>query len=99
MVFEGNFKLFRYRVELEAVQVRSTGSLQRIWQSNLVLHNLDADTVSNHFAALLQRLNPADIHADRRIELECPSTGRNLRVSEHDTNLLTQLVDKNNDTI
>ena len=69
------------------------------WRSNLVLHNLDADTVSNHFAALLRRLNPADIHADRRIELECPSTGRNLRVSEHDTNLLTQLVDKDNDTI
>ena len=29
MVFEGNFKLFRYRVELEAVQVRQQNTRQR----------------------------------------------------------------------
>ena len=29
MIFEGNFKLFRYRVELEAVQVRQQDTRQR----------------------------------------------------------------------
>ena len=32
---------------------------------NLILHDLDAGSVADHLSALLQRLDPADIHTDR----------------------------------
>ena len=55
--------------------------------------------VTNHLSALLQSLSSADIHTDRWIELQCPSTRCCLRITEHNANLLTQLVDKDYNTV
>ena len=66
---------------------------------NLIFHYFDTGTVTDDLTALLQCLNSSDIQSYRRIELQCPSTGGGLRVTEHDTYLLTKLVDKNNSTV
>src|SRR5690606_4063633 len=50
-------------------------------------------------AVLLERLDPAYIHTDRSIELECTSAGGHFGVAEHNTDFLTQLIDKNNGAV
>ena len=55
--------------------------------------------VSYHLSALLERLRPADIQADGGVKFQRASTCCRLRIPEHDTYLLTELVDKNHDTV
>ena len=55
--------------------------------------------VTNNFTTLLKRLNTSHIKSYRRIELQSTSTGRCLRVTKHNANLLTKLVDEDNNTV
>ncbi len=59
---------------------------------DLVLHHLDADAVAVGLDTVLQRLDPADVEAHGRVELERPASRRRLRVAEHDADLLAELV-------
>src|SRR5205823_10615800 len=55
---------------------------------DLVLHDLDPDTVADRLRARLDRLDPADVEPDARIELQRTSAGRRLRIPEHHPDLL-----------
>src|SRR5262249_21583575 len=59
---------------------------------DLVLHDLDADPVADRFGPGLDRLDPADVEADARVELQPPTAGRRLGVAEHHADLLAELV-------
>ena len=65
----------------------------------LFFTTLITGTVADDLAALLQCLDTAYIHTDGRVELQCTATGRSLRIAEHDTDLFTQLVDKDHGTV
>ena len=43
---------------------------------------------------MLDCIDLADLQAHRRVELQCTSAGCRLRIAEHDTNLFTDLIDK-----
>src|SRR5918994_7023506 len=60
---------------------------------DLVLDDLDADAVADGLRALLQRLDPADVEALRRVELQRPPARLGLGRSEHHPDLLADLVD------
>src|SRR4051812_32314860 len=66
---------------------------------HLVLHDLHPDAVADRLDAFLQRLDPADVEADRRVELERTAARRRLRVAEHDADLLAQLVREQADRV
>ena len=55
--------------------------------------------VSDYLTCQLQGLYTAHIKTNRWIELKCTSTSSRLWISKHNANLLTQLIDKNYDTI
>src|SRR5207245_932065 len=61
---------------------------------HLVLNHFDLDPVAGHVQAVLDRIDLANIEPDRGVELQRPATGRDFRVTEHDPNLLAQLVDE-----
>ena len=67
--------------------------------SNLVLHDFDSRPVSDDFTLGLDGLDPADIEADGGIELQGPAAGRGLGISEHDADLLTELIDEDDDAV
>src|ERR1041385_9100036 len=50
--------------------------------------------VADHFIPFFDLADPADIQADRSIELQCISTRRGFGVSEHHTDLFAELVDE-----
>src|SRR6185503_20244607 len=54
---------------------------------DLVLHHLDARLRADHFLALLDGADAADVHAHRGVELERVAAGGGLRVAEHDADL------------
>src|SRR3712207_9431123 len=66
------------------------GLLER--RRDLVLHDLDADAVADGLRALLERLDPADVEALRRVELQRAATRLGLRRAEHHADLLADLV-------
>ena len=66
---------------------------------DLILNHLHPRSVTDHFSALLQGLDPSDIQTNGRIELQSASAGGRLRVAEHHPHLLTQLVDKDHRTV
>ncbi len=66
---------------------------------DLVLHDLHADAVADRLDAFLQRLDAADVEADRRVELQRAAARRRLRVAEHDADLLAQLVREQADRV
>src|SRR4051794_1736414 len=68
------------------------GLLER--RSHLVLDDLAAGPVADRLAAVLERLDPAHVHPDRRVELQRLATGRGLGRAEHDADLLAELVDE-----
>src|SRR3954466_15669996 len=57
-----------------AVDDVELGLLER--RRDLVLHHLDADAVADRLHALLQGLDPADVEADGRVELQRAAAGR-----------------------
>ena len=63
----------------------------------LVLDHLDPGPVADHVGPVLDRLDPADVQPDRRVELQRPATRRGLGRPEHDADLLPQLVDEDGD--
>src|SRR4051812_20762618 len=58
----------------------------------LVLDDLHADAVADRLRAVLQRLDPADVQALRRVELQRAAARLRLRRAEHDADLLADLV-------
>ena len=66
------------------------GLLER--RRDLVLDDLDADAVAHGLGAVLERLDAADVEPDGGVELERLAAGGDLRVAEHDADLLAQLV-------
>ncbi len=66
---------------------------------NMMSYNFHLGMITNNLAALLDSFYSSHIHTNRRIELKCSSTSSNFRITEHNTNLLTKLVDKYNGTI
>src|SRR4030095_15591473 len=61
---------------------------------HLVLDHLDASPVTDHVLLFLDRADPADIEAHRRIELERVTTCGGLTRAEDYTNLHSDLVDE-----
>src|SRR5690606_19880554 len=61
---------------------------------NLVLDDLDAGFVADDLVALLDRADPADVEAHRRVELERIAAGGGFGVAEHDADLHADLVDE-----
>src|SRR5690606_13374273 len=60
----------------------------------LVLDDLHAGAVADRLGALLEGLDPPDVHPDRRVELQRLAARGGLRGAEEDTDLLAQLVDE-----
>src|SRR6266480_2384323 len=83
--------------DARAVDDVELGLLER-WR-NLVLDHLDANPVAVGLDAFLERLDPADVETDRRIELQGAAARCGLRRSEHDPNLLAQLVREDADRV
>lgn len=69
------------------------------WRCNLVLDYLDLGMVADHLTALLESLSPSDIHTDRCIELKGTSTCGGLRITKHNADFLTKLVDKDDHAV
>ncbi len=61
---------------------------------HLVLDHLDLGARPHHGLPVLQRRDPADVDADRGIELQGAAAGRRLGVAEHDADLFADLVDE-----
>src|SRR3989338_8496941 len=57
------------------------------WRGDLVLHHLDARLVADHFVALLDRADAADVEAHRRVKLERVAAGGGFGVAEHHADL------------
>ena len=64
------------------------------WRSHLVFYNFHTHLVSLDLVTIFQLSNTTDIQTDRSIEFQCVTTCRRFRVSEHYTDLITQLVDE-----
>src|ERR1700722_3152008 len=62
------------------------------WRGHFVLHHFGARARADHAIAVLDRLNPANIHADRRIEFQRAAAGGRFRIAEHYADLLADLV-------
>ncbi len=62
---------------------------------HLVFDHLHADTTADDFLPLFDGFDPADIQADRRVELECIAAGGRLGIAEHYAELHADLIDKN----
>lgn len=62
-------------------------------------YDFDTYMIADHLAALLDGFHTAHIHADGRIELQCTAAGSRLRIAEHNSNLFTQLVDKDHTAV
>ena len=61
---------------------------------HLVLNDLDIDLVADDLRAVLDCLAAADIQTNAGVKLQRSSARRRLRVTEHDPDLFTQLVDE-----
>ena len=64
------------------------------WRCHLVLDNLGPDPIPGCFLAVLDGLDPPDIDASGRIELESTAAGSHLRTPEHHPDLLPELIDE-----
>src|SRR5260370_645336 len=60
----------------------------------LVLDDFHLDARADHFFPFLDLIGPADVEPHRGVELQGPAAGRRLRVAEHDSDLLADLVDE-----
>ena len=84
----------------EASLARDSGAVQNVKlcllerRRHLVLDDLDSSPVTDGVGPLLQSLNPSNIEAHGRIELQSLTTGGGFGASEEDTDLFPQLVDE-----
>ena len=67
--------------------------------SNLVLYNLNANTVTNVFTVNLNAVNAANVHTDSGEELKSPTTRSGFWATKHNANLLSELVNENTERI
>lgn len=64
---------------------------------NLVFHHLDPGAAADRLLAVLERLDTADIHPHRGVELQRLPAGRRFRRAEHHADLQTQLIEEDDD--
>ena len=69
------------------------------WRSHLVLNYLNSCSVTYDLTALSERINSSYVKSYGSIELKCTTTCCNLRVTEHNSNLLSELIDKYDNTV
>src|SRR5580658_2768965 len=69
------------------------------WRRHLVLDHLDAGLVTDHFLAILDGADAADVQAHRGVELQCVAAGGGLRIAEHDADLHADLIDEDHDGV
>src|SRR5947209_14863269 len=63
-------------------------------RSNLVLHDLHANSVPDHVASLLDGIDASNVKAYGGVKLQRPAARSGFGIPEHDANLLTKLVDE-----
>ena len=63
-------------------------------RGDLVLDHLHAGLVADHFVAVLDRADAADVEAHRGIEFQRIAAGGGFRIAEHDADLHADLVDE-----
>ena len=66
---------------------------------DLVLDDLHARLVADHFFALLDRADAADVEPHGRVELQRVAAGRRLGVAEHHADLHADLVDEDDEGV
>ncbi len=69
------------------------------WRGDFVFHHFNAGLTADHVIALFDCADTTDIKADRSVELQRVTTGSGFRVTEHHTNLHTNLVDEDQQRI
>ena len=62
---------------------------------DLVLHDLHAHVIADDHLALFHRPDAPHVQTHGGVELQRPAAARGLGIAEHDTDLLTQLIDEN----
>ena len=85
------------RGDPEAVLDIELGLAER--RRDLVLDDLGPHPVADRLGALLERLDAADVDALRGVELERPAARLGLRATEHDADLLADLVGEDADGV
>ena len=65
------------------------------WGGNLILHDLNLGAVTDDIFTIFNLTDTANIDTDGSIELQSVTTSGSFRVTEHHTNLHTNLVDEN----
>ena len=68
-------------------------------RGDLVLDDLHPGARPDDLATVLDALDPADVEAHRRVELQRPAARGGLRRTEHHADLLAQLVDEDHDRV
>ena len=66
---------------------------------NFVLHHLHAGFVTQNFITLLDTAGTANIHTNRGVELQCVTAGGCFRRTVNHTDLLTNLVNEDNQSV
>ena len=66
---------------------------------NFVLNNFHAGFVTQDFIALLDAAGTTNIHTDRGVELKCVTAGRCFRRTVNHTDLLTNLVNEDHQSV
>ena len=69
------------------------------WRRNFVFHDFHPGMVAQNFFAVFDRADFTNIQTYGRIEFQGISTGRGFGISEHHSDLIPQLVDKNTTSI
>ena len=67
--------------------------------ATLFFHHFDAGLIANHFIAIFNGTNAANIQPTGRIKFERVAASCGLRATKHNANFHTNLIDKNNHRI
>ena len=82
-----------------ALSVNNINLSSTEWWCHFIFHNFDLGSITDRLTILFDLLPTSDFQTNGGIIFQCTATGRCLRITEHDTNFLTQLVDKDHRTI
>ena len=66
---------------------------------DLILHDPDPGAIARDFGTALDLTDSANVEAHRRVELQRTTSGGRLRIAEHHSDLLAQLVDEHHDAM
>lgn len=64
------------------------------WRGYLILYDLHLGTVAHHHVTFFNGGNAADICTNRGVEFQCASARSGFGTAEHDADLFTNLIDK-----